>query len=133
MPRVVKVIRESNEPVYQQIARQIRLGVGSGSLAAGAQLPSVRSLASELGVNLNTVARAYRLLKEEGFVTIQGRGGVWVAIPAASAEERTSQILQTEFRALLYRMRQAGFRTDEIAALAATEVERLGKIPGSKN
>ena len=132
MPRVVKVVRESNEPVYQQIARQIRFGVGSGTLAGGVQLPSVRSLASELGVNLNTVARAYRLLKEEGFVTIQGRGGVWVAIPAASAEERISQILQTEFRALLYRMRQAGFRTDEIAALAAAEVERLGKIPGSK-
>jgi DNA-binding transcriptional regulator YhcF (GntR family) len=54
-------------------------------------LPSVRQLASDLGVNLNTVARAYRLLKAEGFLSIKDRAGVTVDAPAAQIEHGTRE------------------------------------------
>ena len=51
----------SKEPIYRQIVNQIQDRLGSGELEPGQQLPTVRQLATELGVNFNTVARAYRL------------------------------------------------------------------------
>ena len=73
----------TGEPVYEQIARQIRTRIAAGDLPPGHALPPVRTLASDLGVNLNTVARAYRQLEEQGFVLIRDRSGAEVAAPAA--------------------------------------------------
>jgi DNA-binding transcriptional regulator YhcF (GntR family) len=122
---VMKVVRESGEPVYEQIARQLRSGIGLGALSAGTQLPSVRALARDLGMNLNTVARAYKLLEGEGFVTIENRRGVRVASPPAAVDEGKTRSLQSEFRAMLHRLRQAGLRPEEIHQLATEEIERL--------
>ncbi len=66
---------KSGLPIYTQIMNQIQQQVSGGTLKPGDQLPTVRALASELRVNFNTVARAYRLLDEAGLIsTQQGRG-----------------------------------------------------------
>jgi len=130
MPLVIKVVRGSAETVYEQIAGQIRSAVGSGVLAAGSQLPSVRALAGDLGINLNTVARAYRLLQEEGFVAIQTRQGVCVVSPPASVDEGVTRSLQIKFRAMLQRMRQAGLAPEEIRLMSNQEIERLTEPSG---
>jgi GntR family transcriptional regulator len=65
----------SGVPIYVQIVEQVQQFVGSGSLKPGDQLPTVRQLASELRVNFNTIARAYRILDDAGLIsTQQGRG-----------------------------------------------------------
>jgi GntR family transcriptional regulator len=65
----------SGEPIYVQIMEQIRQMVARGELKQGDQLPTVRQMATDLRVNFNTVARAYRLLDEAGLIsTQQGRG-----------------------------------------------------------
>ena len=65
----------SDIPIYIQIVEQVRQQVASGALKPGDQLPTVRALASDLRVNFNTVARAYRLLDEARLIsTQQGRG-----------------------------------------------------------
>ena len=65
----------SGVPIYVQIVEQVQQLVVSGKLKPGDQLPTVRQLASELRVNFNTVARAYRMLDEAGLIsTQQGRG-----------------------------------------------------------
>ena len=65
----------SKVPIYIQIAGQVKSSVASGALRPGEQLPTVRQVAADLRVNFNTVARAYRLLHEEGVIsTQQGRG-----------------------------------------------------------
>ncbi len=65
----------SNLPIYIQIVEQVRQQVANSQLKPGDQLPTVRALASDLRVNFNTVARAYRLLDEAGIIsTQQGRG-----------------------------------------------------------
>ncbi len=127
---VVLVDRRSEEPIYEQIAREIRTRIAAGRLAPGAGLPPVRTLASDLGLNLNTVARAYRVLQEEGFVRIRDRMGVEVAAPAGRAGAEESRRLGAELEELLARMRQAGLSPEEIRRMAGRKIAGLGGRPG---
>jgi GntR family transcriptional regulator len=68
----------SDTPIYRQITDQARLAVAAGRLAAGDPLPSVRSLAEELVVNPNTVARAYADLIREGLLEARAGRGVFI-------------------------------------------------------
>jgi GntR family transcriptional regulator len=125
----ITVDRTSDEPVYEQIARKIRLSIVAGEPPAGASLPSVRVLASDLGVNLNTVARAYRILEQEGFVRIEDRSGVIVVPPTTRTDVEEKQRLCESLRLLLARMRQAGVTREELrqvveSALAALYEDR---------
>jgi GntR family transcriptional regulator len=62
---------ESEVPIYQQIADELRRLIARGDLRDGDVLPSVRELGGSVGVNINTVARAYRILAEEGLVDLR--------------------------------------------------------------
>jgi GntR family transcriptional regulator len=115
------------EPVYGQIASQIRSAIAAGVLRAEASLPSVRALASDLGVNLNTVARAYRQLEDEGFVEIESRAGVRVVAPGGRVSREMSERLTGELRTLLWRMRQAGFTPLELQRLATRQIASLAE------
>ena len=68
---ILRIDLTSSEPLYRQIRTQVVQGVASGELAPGDPLPSVRSLASDLGVNMHTVNKAYAVLRDEGYVTIR--------------------------------------------------------------
>jgi DNA-binding transcriptional regulator YhcF (GntR family) len=67
------------KPLFDQLRTQIIAGVRSGLLPAGVRLPTVRELARELGLAVNTVARAYRELEAAGIVETRGRFGTFVA------------------------------------------------------
>lgn len=68
----------SDIPIYQQVRNQIVLGISDGRLAPGEQLPTVRGLAEEIGINSMTVNKAYQLLKQEGYITTDRRNGARV-------------------------------------------------------
>jgi DNA-binding transcriptional regulator YhcF (GntR family) len=108
----ITIDRAKQDPVYEQVADQVRQFVASGDLTPGATLPSVRQLARDLGVNLNTVARAYRVLDSEGFLIIRDRAGVTVAAPCEDTEPAARARLRDELRSTLARLRQAGMATD---------------------
>jgi GntR family transcriptional regulator len=72
------------EPVYEQIVRQIHDAVKSGKLKPDAALPTVRQLAGDLQLNRNTVARAYKLLEDQGVILTAGRKGTFVRYEAAN-------------------------------------------------
>jgi GntR family transcriptional regulator len=122
---VILVDWSLSEPVYAQIARQVRAQIASGALPAGSLLPPVRTLASDLGVNLNTVARAYRLLATEGFLNIEEREGVRVMAPARHAEATAVEPLDDELTVLLARMRQAGLSPADIRKRVARALDEL--------
>ena len=120
----------SAEPVYAQIARQIRSRIASGDLTPGLALPPVRVLASDLGVNLNTVARAYWLLEEEGFLRIRDRSGAEVTAPLRDADPAAVERLRQQLAAVLSRMRQAGLTLAEVRQQAERELATLaGRDP----
>jgi len=69
----------SETPIYRQIHDQIVLGIAGGCLCAGERLPTIRALANETGINMMTASKAYQLLKQEGHITTDRRGGTVVA------------------------------------------------------
>jgi GntR family transcriptional regulator len=123
--------RDLNSPVYEQIANRLRRLIASGELGPGLPLPSVRRLAEDLGVNLNTVARAYRRLEDEGFLIIRERAGVTVAAPAADVHRPTTDLLLDELRLTLARLRQAGMSVDQMMPTLRREVLALGGRSGA--
>lgn len=88
----IKIDFRSGQPIYIQIIEQIYQLATRGELKPGDQLPTVRQLASDLGVNFNTVARAYRLLDESGVIsTQQGRGTYLWESPSEESFRRLRQ------------------------------------------
>jgi DNA-binding transcriptional regulator YhcF (GntR family) len=69
----------SAEPPFEQVRRQVAAGAADGTLAPGHKLPTVRQLAADLGIAVNTVARAYRELESDGVIETHGRRGTFVA------------------------------------------------------
>ena len=72
---VICIDEVSEIPIYKQIRNQIVLGISDGRLQPGEQLPTVRALAEEIGINSMTVNKAYALLKQEGYIVTDRRNG----------------------------------------------------------
>jgi GntR family transcriptional regulator len=99
MTTVLKIDLALPEPAYEQIVRGLRALLVSGELAPGEQLPAVRQLAMDLGLNHNTVAEAYRLLAKEGWLDLRhGRGATVVArqSPRASRASKSQFVRQLQ-------------------------------------
>src|SRR6478735_2829324 len=103
----------AGEPPYEQLRRQIASRVATGELTAGTRLPTVRALAEELHLAVNTVARVYRELEADGVVVTEGRRGTFVA-PSDAA---TGTDVQAAATAYVEAVRRAG--------LGVTEAQRL--------
>ena len=72
---IIRIDDFSDVPIYQQIRNEIVNGISSGKLQEGEQLPTVRSLALEIGINTMTVSKAYQLLKQEGYILTDRKKG----------------------------------------------------------
>lgn len=94
---VISINETSEVPIYQQIRNQIVLGISDGRLKPGEQLPTVRALAGEIGINSMTVNKAYALLKQEGYIYTDRRNGVHVRKEFSEAKElseKSKELLQ---------------------------------------
>src|SRR5512133_3115066 len=106
---------KSGTPFYRQIIDQIKFGIASGNLKAGEQLPTVRALAVELKVNLNTVTKAYKELEIQSILETQQGTGTFIGknqikIPAKEKEKKLQSICK-EFTSIAF---SYGFSTDDI-------------------
>ena len=81
----IKIDFNSDEAIYTQLMNQIIIGIATSQLQEGDSLPSVRQLADTVGVNMHTVNKAYGLLRQEGFLTIDRRKGAVVAVDSDKA------------------------------------------------
>jgi|SRR5215207_9267688 len=122
---------DDRAPAYVQIERRIRMGVADGSLQPGDHLPSVRDLASRLGLSPNTVGRAYAELSREGVITARAGGGSEIA-PRESLDQPA--LLRTRLERLRMLARQIavrglalGLEPDEIALAVRTELASQGR------
>ena len=116
---------DDRRPVYQQIADGIRTLIATGTLANGQQLPSVRQVAADLGVNLNTVAAAYRELEEDGLITIKHGSGATVR-PRIDVKHDIVE-LRAPLRNALTHMVLSGLRRGEILSMVHDELRGLLK------
>ncbi|MEE0419672.1 MAG: GntR family transcriptional regulator [Lachnospiraceae bacterium] len=77
---VIKIDFQSDEALYIQLRNQIIIGIATSVIQEGDALPSVRQLAEDIGINMHTVNKAYAVLRQEGFLTIDRRRGAIIAL-----------------------------------------------------
>jgi GntR family transcriptional regulator len=108
----------SHIPIYVQLVERVKQLIATGALQPGDQLPTVRQLASELRVNFNTVARAYRLLDESGVISTQQGRGTYVleAPPPGDAVRLRQRALDGLSRHFLIEAHRMGFEVEEVQA-----------------
>lgn len=75
----IQIQFDSDTPIYEQLKQQLIIGMAQQRLLPGERLPSVRELASDLGINMHTVNKAYKQLEEEGFLQIHRQRGAIVS------------------------------------------------------
>lgn len=115
----------SGLPIYIQILNQVQQQVSGGTLKPGAQLPTVRALASELRVNFNTVARAYRLLDDAGVIsTQQGRGTYVSEKPPPEVEKKLrEETLDALAREYIGEAKRLNFSDAEISQMLRDQLK----------
>ncbi len=79
-PMMIKIDFNSDEAIYMQLRNQIILGIAMNEFQEGDSLPSVRTLADSIGINMHTVNKAYSVLRQEGFVKVDRRKGACISI-----------------------------------------------------
>ena len=87
---VIEIDFNSDEAIYVQLMNQIIFGIATSRLQEGDQLPSVRQMADTIGINMHTVNKAYSLLRQEGFVSIDRRRGAIIAVDVKTKTDDSS-------------------------------------------
>jgi DNA-binding transcriptional regulator YhcF (GntR family) len=116
----------SDRPLYTQIRNQIVDALVRGELVEGDRLPSVRQLAVDLGINLHTVNKAYRVLADDGYLSLNGRSGARIIAPPHYTTGYLEDLQATLARLFIEAQSQgidaALFQTTVNKALAASEL-----------
>nr|WP_275983761.1 GntR family transcriptional regulator [Paenibacillus hamazuiensis] len=128
---MVELDLQSEIPLYAQLADQLVEGIASGQLKPGDPLPSVRSLAADLSINLHTVNKAYQLLKQEGFLQVHRKQGVVVqpdGMPGVTAAFREK--LKRQLRPLAAEAKVRGMTEAEFVEMCAAVYRQRQKHEG---
>jgi len=121
---------EDKRPIYQQVVDGVKALIARGELREGMALPSVRQVAGDLGVNLNTVAIAYRQLQEEGFLKVRhGSGAVVSSRRGRNAEQEEAR---KTLRTVITELVLTGYSNEGIAELVRQELASLQKKGASR-
>ncbi len=131
---ILRIDQTSPHPVYLQIRDQIVGAIARGELLPADRLPSVRTLASDLGINLHTVNKAYAVLRDEGYLLMRGRSGAIVAdyqqVASAERKAASAERLAAELYQLALEHCAQGGTEDTFLAEARTQAERVFADPG---
>jgi GntR family transcriptional regulator len=114
-----------SRPIYRQVADGIKELIAKGRLAEGAVLPPVRQLAADLGVNLNTIATAYRELQKDGLIVVKHGSGSVVA--SSTTVERRPEALVRPLRKALTELVLSGLSPGKIESIVLRELRLAGK------
>ena len=111
----------NDAPIYAQLIRQIKVGIVTGAFPPGERLPSVRDLATEAGVNPNTMQKALTELERDGLVYSQRTAGRFVTEDQTMIEQVKRGLAERHIETFLKAMEQLGYRREEIVALLRQE------------
>ncbi len=115
-----KFIMEDGTPIYLQILLYIKRGIIAGTIADGDELPSRRVLSALLGVNPNTVQKAYRMLEEEGLIASHSGAKSYMVLPEETIRRVRAELLEGDARNIVSTMKQMGLSKAEALALLET-------------
>ena len=120
----------NDAPIYTQLIEQIQVGIVAGAFPPGERLPSVRDLATEAGVNPNTMQRALAELERDGLVFSQRTGGRFVPEEKTMIERAERGLAERRVKTFLEAMVQLGYQPEEIMSLLRQETSEEGSADG---
>ena len=120
---------EEGMPIYLQIIRYLERGIAAGTVRDGDELPSRRVLSALLGVNPNTIQKAFRALEEAGVITSRAGAKSEVSLTPERAEAIRRRLLEEEAAALVGALRQMGLDREQAAALVLQLWDRQEESP----
>lgn len=120
---------EEGMPIYLQIIRYLERGIAAGTVRDGDELPSRRVLSARLGVNPNTIQKAFRALEEAGVITSRAGAKSEVSLTPERAAAIRRRLLEEEAAALVGALRQMGLDREQAAALVLQLWDRQEESP----
>ncbi len=123
---IIEIDFNSDEALYLQLRNQIIIGIATSKIRIGEELPSVRQLADDIGINMHTVNKAYTVLKQEGFVKVDRRRGAVIAIDVDKME--AIEELRRDLKVLLARSSCKNISREEVHALIDEVYENYGGL-----
>jgi len=124
----IRLSKDSREPIYHQIEKQLKALIAGGHLPAGTPLPSIRVLSKDLEISVITIRRAYQDLESQGFIkTVQGKGTFVAEIQNSMKQETMTASVQTEFERAIRNAMDYDYTVNEIKTVFEETLEKLAK------
>ncbi len=121
---LIKILFDSEIPIYVQLKNEIIKAIARGELEEGEALPSIRDLSVDIGVNLHTINKAYNLLKDEGYLSIDRRKGAMVNVNKDNKKDFLNSI-DEELEVFLCRCICKGVSKEEIIKLISDKYDDI--------
>lgn len=124
----IRLSKDSREPIYHQIEKQLKALIAGGQLAAGTPLPSIRALSKDLEISVITIRRAYQDLETQGFIeTVHGKGTFVKEIQSAMKEETMTASVQAEFERAIRNALDYDYTAGEIKTVFEEVLKKFTK------
>ena len=124
---ILKLDFESEIPIYIQLRNQIVVAIAHGYLSQGEKLPTIRNLAEDLGINNMTVNKAYAMLKQEGFISIDRRHGAKVH-PILTPDFEFKEKLEDDLSLVISEAEIRGMKKDEFMKICENIFDSMKKL-----
>ena len=124
---MIKIEFESKVPIYQQLKNQIIKGIASGELKEGESMPSVRQLAKDIGINLHTVNKTYKILKNEGFLITHRRKKVMVNSRERMIDPDFAKKIKDQLEPIIAKSICKGVERPELQKIVSEVYEQISK------
>lgn len=112
------ILNSSKEPIYEQIAKQVKSAILAGEVQEGDALPSIRQLAKDLQISVITTKRAYEELEKAGFLySIVGKGSFVAEQNLEVIREKKLKVIEEQLGAVIANSREIGLSLDELQQL----------------
>ncbi|WP_449619765.1 GntR family transcriptional regulator [Robertmurraya sp. Marseille-Q9965] len=121
---IIQIEPESEVPLYLQISNQIIEGIARGRIHPGQSLPSVRTFAADLGINMHTVNKSYHHLEQKGIIRIVPKSGAIISSPQ-DFNETSIERLKNDYRPLLAESLVVGMSHQQIQELVTSMIEEF--------
>lgn len=117
----IKILPQGTLAIYEQIVNQLKNAIITNELKAGEALPSIRSLAAELGVSVITTKRAYEELEKDGLIrSVTGKGFYVCEYNTDYLKEKQLMMLEKRLEEVIHEAKQAGLSCEEFTEMAET-------------
>lgn len=124
----IRLSKDSREPIYHQIEKQLKALIAGGHLAAGTPLPSIRALSKDLEISVITIRRAYQDLEAQGFIeTAHGKGTFVKEMQSIRKQETMTASVQAEFERAIQNAMDYDYTVEEIKAVFEETLDKLRK------